>query len=684
MKPGGMKKPAVLLSFFFFMLSCATDRQSEQTSNIGGEVIQSVIDELGPDGSGRLEKGVRQCAFLWRESDGDEEAFKQFVHENYVSDSIGRKALYDKLSSVFDRIYGCYGELAADLQRPVVLKGPDPTSVDYIMAAYNPYGHVSDDFFANKLAFVTILNFPNYTLAQKNEEGKDWSRLEWAYARMGDMFSTRIPASVTQAETDALAACENYIASYNIMMGHILTEDGRRIFPDDMVLLSHWNLRDELKSDYADVPDAREKQEMIYRIMERIVGQEIPAAVVNCADYDWAPYSNRTWKDGQEVTLDAEGDVRYGHILDMFHALRMADPYCPAQPTAIVRNFEGGMEVPAEEIEKLFVGLISSEQVTKVGKLISGRLGRELRPYDIWYDGFKNRSSIPEDLLTKKTRALYPTPDAFQKAMPGMLRKLGFTKEYSEYIADKIGVEAARGSGHALGSCGKGYKSYLRTRIGEKGMDYKGYNIAVHEFGHNVEQTIDLYDIDYYTLSGVPNTGFTEALAFIFQKRDLHLLGYEMDGNSDMVLDMFWGMYEIMGVSLVDMYTWRWLYDNPDATAAQLRDNCVRIAREVWNKYYEPVLGTHDSAILAVYSHMVNSPMYLPNYPFGSIVEYQIENHFANLSDPDLIGPEIERIWKTGRLTPQAWMHFAVNAGISIEPVLAAVDEALKKHAQSI
>ena len=35
----------------------------------------------------------------------------------------------------------------------------------------------------------------------------------------------------------------------------------------------------------------------------------------------------------------------------------------------------------------------------------------------------------------------------------------------------------------------------LRTRIGKDGMDYKGYNIAVHEFGHNVEQTITLHDV---------------------------------------------------------------------------------------------------------------------------------------------------------------------------------------------
>lgn len=656
------------------LLACTREASTLDVSNISESAVSTAISQTSASDKALLEKGVRQAAFLWREADGTEEEFCEFVKSAYVPDAEGRKLLFDKISDAYAAINGAYGELTTVLSRPVILRGPAPEEVDYILSNYNPFAHMSDDMFANKMAFITVLNFPNYTLAEKNAQGKDWSRLEWAYARMGDWFTTRIPARLNQNSTEANSRAENYIADYNIMMGHLVSESGRKLFPEDMVLLSHWNLRDEIKSNYADIPDANEKQEMIYKVMERIVCQDIPAAVVNDASYDWAPYSNKTWKDGQEVTPAAEGAERYARILDIFHSMQEADPYCPQQPTAIIRNFEGDMEVSAEEIESLFVKLLSSEQVRKVASLIRERLGRELRPYDIWYDGFKSRSAMPEDRLTAQTRALYPTPEAFEKGMPRMLQNLGFSKDYAEYLADKIGVEAARGSGHALGTPGMGYKSYLRTRVGDEGMDYKGYNIAVHEFGHNVEQTIDMYDIDWYTLNGVPNTAFTEALAFIFQKRDLKLLGYDTKVDDNVTLDIFWGMYEIMGVSLVDMYTWRWLYANPGATAEDLRDNCVRIAREVWNRYFEPVLGTHDSPILAIYSHMVNAPMYLPNYPFGHIVEYQLEEHFSKLPDPNVLGPEIERIWKIGRLTPQAWMNEAVGSDVSIDPILAAVD----------
>ena len=214
----------------------------------------------------------------------------------------------------------------------------------------------------------------------------------------------------------------------------------------------------------------------------------------------------------------------------------------------------------------------------------------------------------------------------------------------------------------------------VRTRIGSQGMDYKGYNICVHEFGHAVEAVLDMYDIDHYMLSGVPNTAFTEAMAFLFQYRDLQLLGYGRHGmDDDITLDIFWGMYEIMGVSVVDMRMWQWLYDNPDADAVQLRDAVIEIARDVWNSYYEPVLGTHDCPILAIYSHMVNAPMYLPAYPYGHMVQYQLEEHLAAFEDPQDFARELERIYHLGRLTPNAWMKNATGDVVGVSSVLDAV-----------
>lgn len=651
-------------------------------NSINNTVVTNVVNEITSKNTvidnSLLLRGVSQVAALWQDSDGTNADFASFVKENYAQTSESRDELFKKLSTAYEVLLGTQNQVAVELSLPTILAGPEPTNIDYIMSAFNPYSHLWNDLYENKVAFITILNFPNYSLAEKNELGNNWTRKEWAYARMGDLFTSRVPAELNKESAQANADAENYIASYNIMMGHLLNNKGQKLFPENMVLLSHWNLRDEIKSNYAKIPNAREKQEMIYQVMKHIIAGTIPQEVINNTSYDWAPYSNITWQNDTQVSLAPENTRRYERILAHYKTMQKMDKYEPQLPTGIVRNFEAGMEISTEEIESLFVNLISSPQVKKVGKLIKKRLGRDLRPYDIWYDGFKSRSTISEDDLTAQTRQKYPTPEAFEADMARMLVDLGFENKDADFIASKIKVEGARGSGHAWGAVGRWEKSLLRTRIGDNGMDYKGYNIAVHEFGHNVEQTIDLYHIDNFTMAGVPNTGFTEALAFVFQKRDLGLLGYDQKIDDNTTLDIFWGLYEIMGVSLVDMKVWQWLYANPDATAAELRESTIAIAKDVWNKYYQPVLGEKDSPILAIYSHMVNSPMYLPNYPLGHIIEFQLEEHLAKYTDKKEFASELMRIYKLGRLTPNHWMQQAVGATISTTPILNAIDKIVK------
>ncbi len=271
----------------------------------------------------------------------------------------------------------------------------------------------------------------------------------------------------------------------------------------------------------------------------------------------------------------------------------------------------------------------------------------------------------------------YPTSDAFAQDMKNILMKLGFNPAKADFIASRVVVEPSRGAGHASGAEMRSDNSNLRTRVGKDGMDYKGYNIAVHEFGHNVEQTITLQDVDYYMMRGVPNTAFTEAWAFVFQKRDLELLG--LKENDPLLihlnaLDNFWMTYEIMGVSLVDMKVWKWLYDNPDADANKLKAAVISIAIEIWNKYYADVIGVKDQPILAIYSHMIDYPLYLSAYPMGHIIEFQMEQQIAgkNLAD------EMQRMLIQGRLIPQLWMKGAVGESLSIEPTLLATEEALK------
>ncbi len=629
---------------------------------------KGAIPSVSTDKSAPL--GVQQAAALWTEKDGSQADFDQLVADYYCTSDSERLALFESLSRILENVYQSADMLTVDLLKPTQLtNASEPQAPDWIMSGYSPLAHFLDDMFANKLAFITIINFPHYTLEEKNTLGKNWTRQEWAYARMGDVFTTRVPAEVVARIAQVNANAENYIADYNIYMGNLRTEDGRQLWDNDKVLLSHWNLRDELKALYG-AENGQEKQEMIYQVMQRIVAQTIPQKAINNPDFIWQPFS-----DGIE---ENEPYTRYQKILDIAQAYFAEDAYCPSMPTGIIRNFEGGVEIPAAELDSLFRALVGSEQVAQVADIIRERLGRDLRPYDIWYDGFKARAALNEDELSAQTRQLYPDANAFAADMPRLLQQMGFYSEDACAIARHIVVEPARGSGHAWPCLGRKEDARLRTRIPANGMDYKGYNIAVHEFGHCVEQVLDMYFIDHYMLFGVPNTAYTEASAFLWQHRDLQLLPGAKMGNGindpNEVLDQFWSMYEIMGVSLVDMAMWKWIYAHPKATAKELCEATQQIAKDIWNQYYEPVLGEHDCILLAVYSHMVNAPMYLPNYPLGHIVQYQLEEHLAQSKNQLEFAQEYMRIYRLGRLTPKQWMIEAVGEAPSIEPILRAVD----------
>ena len=116
------------------------------------------------------------------------------------------------------------------------------------------------------------------------------------------------------------------------------------------------------------------------------------------------------------------------------------------------------------------------------------------------------------------------------------------------------------------------------------------------------------------------------------------------------------------------MYTWRWLYEHPDATAAQLKEQVIHIAQDVWNKYYALYLGEKDAPILAIYSHMIDTPLYLANYPYGHIIHFQLEQQLKGKS----VAGAIQHIYPAGRLTPQHWMRHAVGSEVSPQPLLDA------------
>jgi hypothetical protein len=641
-----------------------------------------------PSESARVDRGVDQVARHWRPEDGDAASFRSFVTREFAPSGPALDGVFERFEFALERMGGYFNSMSRDLRRNVDLDTGPVTSLDRLFAGYEPASHLSDDLFANKIAFVALLNFPLTSLEERGAEGRGWSRRQWAETRLALGFSSRVPAEVTAKVSEAYTEAAAYIADYNVYMHHLLAADGSRPFPPKMRLISHWNLRDELKARYAE-PGGLASQRMIAKVMDRIVRQEIPAAVVDNPLLDWNPETNAVTVSAvhdsdpppgatAEPKADREPDERYRQWLSIFHAEHLRDAYEPENPTLIARRFNVNREIPEAEVQALLESLLSAPLGARVARLVEKRLGRPLEPFDIWYDGFKARGAHTEAELDALTRKRYPTPAAYAADIPRLLRDLGFSEERARFLADHIEVDPARGAGHAMGAARRDDKAHLRTRVGVGGMDYKGYNIAIHEMGHNVEQVFSCTTIDHTLLQGVPNTAFTEALAFVFQGRDLELLGLGQPGAADRdseVLAQFWQAREIAGVSLVDMEAWRWLYAHPDATPAAFREAVVGIATAVWNRHFAPLFGSRDVALLAIYSHMVDAGLYTPDYPLGHLIAFQVEEHFRARTGP--MGDEFERICQLGSITPDAWMRAAVGAPLSAEPLIAAATRAL-------
>ena len=657
---------------------------SESTTHLEREMTATRGAPFGD----RLSRGLRQIAAYWQAQDGDREVFEDFVRANFAADQGSLDALFDRFQRLLEQLDGHMHEIGREFRQQADLDLGPILPLDEISAGYDPGAHIADDFFENKLAFIVLLNFPLTTLDERITEGPKWTRRQWAEVRLAQRFSKRIPAAVQLGIAHAAAEADTYISQYNIWMHHVVSNTGERLFPPRLRLLSHWSLRDEIKASYEDRRNGLAKQRVIQQIMERIITQTIPHVVIDNPAVDWNPFTNKVSPSAvsdseapktarNAISSEPESDRRYAMLLKTFHASRKADPYSPTAPTLMARRFDEDREIPEAQAQAMLEKVVGSPLAARVGNLIQERLGRSLEPFDIWYNGFRQPSRYTEAQLDEIVSKRYPAPQSYQKDIPRLLLKLGFSAQRAQYLADHIVVDPARGAGHAMGAEMRTEKSHLRTRVDKTGMNYKSFNVAAHEMGHNVEQTLSLNDVDYHLLRGVPNTAFTEAFAFIFQGKDLHLLDMDvLDPQADALkaLNAFWGTYEISGVALVDMAVWHWMYAHPEASPSELKNAVADIAKTIWNRYYARVFDRQDVLLLGVYSHMIDAFLYLPDYPIGHMIAHQIEEQMKKAKS---IGREFERMAVMGRVTPDVWMKHATGSPVGPEALLSATEKAL-------
>jgi len=87
-------------------------------------------------------------------------------------------------------------------------------------------------------------------------------------------------------------------------------------------------------------------------------------------------------------------------------------------------------------------------------------------------------------------------------------------------------------------------------------------------------------------------------------------------------------------------------------------------------------MGKKDVVILGIYSHIIHSWLYLPDYPIGHLIAFQVEEQMRKAG---AVGPECERMVATGNVAPDLWMVQATGSRVGADALLAATRRALSE-----
>jgi HAMP domain-containing protein len=639
------------------------------------QAIDALLEMHGESHRQRITEGVARLALHWTPEDGDEAALADFCREYYVADVKEHTRLVDRFETMLQTVQGHLYEIQRTNRRWADLRGDEFPPIDDLMAKFDPAPDLSDQFYRQKIAFVALLNFNRPDLATMIKEGDTWSINQWAEIRLCQVFGPRIPSEVSDLARELGHEASMFVSQFHIPVDRMVDADGKKWFEQGRKLIAHWLVRDEIKSAYND-PGGLAKQRALAWVMARHIDGTIPEAVMSGeANGDWDPQAN-TVDGGDPGPL--LGTVRYERWLDMLTVAKAYDKHHVEHPTAIARKFELAREIPEEEVERLLIELLSAPVRTDLAAYMSKRLGRPLEAFDIYYDELAQGKPSAE--MNERVRTLCADEKELQAKLPEILRGLGYTDEDADFLGRRIRIEIAKGAGHAMRPGLVEYDAWLRTSRLEKEVGWDGFDTAMHEMGHNLEQLISTHFVPRPALRNVPNTACTEAFAFLYQSLAKRVLGIEPDPDEpdsfdiDTVQTML-AACQIAGPSLVELYVWRWLYENPDATPEAFRDQLIAISDDVWAKYYQAHFGDDPYHILGAYQHMVAYSLYLPDYTLGHIISHQIRSHMRGKD----LAAETKRICGLGRFTPELWMTKAVGRGISAAALIEDTAAALPR-----
>jgi len=646
-----------------------------------GPIVDAIVAHHGVAEQARAEAGVRRVAERWTDADGDETALTRFCVEHFVPAN-AHAALVDRLESGVAWISSHLYELRRHLRRYTDLRIDRVDAIDDVLATFDPAPDLSDEWYRQKLAFVGLLNCDRPVLDRMLAEGDRWSVDQWAEVRIAQSFPPRIPKELNDRARDVAHRANRFVSEFHVPVDTLVDASGKRRFDPGRKLVAHWLIREAMKSGYADA-DGLSLQRALAWTMARHVDGSIPLAVMQspsdaAAAADWDPARNTL---GGKPVIETDGEtvglVRYEQWLARRDVSFAFDRFFPEYPTAIRRKCELEREIPEHDVEQILVELLASPVRRKLAAFLRGRIGRALEPFDIYCDEFAQ--TLPINELNRRVREQFGDAKGLERKLPELLRGLGFTHDDAAFFGAHINVEIARGAGHAVRPGVPELNAWLRTSSLEGELGWDGFDTAMHELGHTLEQVISTSFAPRPALRDVPNTACTEAFAFLYQSLGRKVLGLLTPEEEAQAFDFdavqtFASACQIAGPALLELRVWNWMYANPSANAEALRTEVLRVADDLWREYYELDFGSDPYHLLAAYQHMIGHPLYLPDYPIGHVISHQIRSHMRGKD----LASETKRICSIGRVTPDLWMRRAVGSGIDVAPLARDADVGLR------
>ena len=630
-------------------------------------VVRKLTRQHGENAAADIRRGVTGCARVWPSSGVRGQSFAEFCTAQYVRPGKARKQLLRRLDEVHESVHGALNAAVKVATAGLHIANLPLTAADHLIGAYSPTSHVEEDYRDAGIGALAQLNFGT------DDRTAPRTRHGWAERRMGEVGLEVVPAKLNAEYAAAEAAASTFISKYNLRVDNIDFGDPAARFPRGTSLVSHWGLRDYMMELYGQ-RDALGKQRALLSLLRRVADGEIPREMLDSSDVIWDLPGKKLRSSGRTTPARSHGPLRWSVFRDVWKVHKKMDPH-RRFGNLIDNKFLGEREMTEENVVNLLTSILASPLAARAAKFLSDRLGRDLEPFDIYYRDFTS-GGAEKSKLRFDIGKRYPTSEALHAAIPGILGKLGWQRDRAHWIASKIRVDNGRSAGHAWPPYTAHDLQLLRVRVGKKGINEIEFDTYMHELGHCVEGVLTSYEMDYNVLWGVPNVAFTEGFAFTFQDRTDEMLGRRRKPADDtLTVQRFWEPYEIAGSALTEIRFFHWLYEHPNATAAQMMRAVREIGDAVWAEFYAPIFGDEGHGLMSVYSHMLWGDFYLAEYPLGLIIAYQVRRHLGERP----LAEEMERLCAAGRIYPDSWMKRAVGSDISTAPLLEDTERALTR-----